>query len=77
MILLYREEICMVLIYTEATGWISVDLTTFYKSSINGEMASLSVWNFKSYGGTMYYAILRKHIQAIKGPEDSIKRLEK
>ena len=66
----------MVLIYTEATGWISVDLTTFYKTSINGEMDRLVVWNFKSYGGTMYYSILRKHIQVIKGPEATIQKLE-
>ena len=66
-----------VTIYTEGTGWIEIDISSFYKTQLTGEMTYLDVWNFKSPSGENFYSIKRTSIEVIKGPEDIIKRLEK
>ena len=66
-----------VTIYTEGTGWIEIDIPSFCKTEITGEMAYLAVWNFKSPNSTNFYSIKRNSIEVIKGPEDIIKMLEK
>lgn len=66
-----------VTIYTEGTGWIEIDIPSFYKTQLTGEMTYLDVWNFKSPSGENFYSIKRTSIEVIKGPEDIIKMLEK
>lgn len=65
-----------VTIYTEGTGWIEIDIQSFYKTQIIGEMAYLDVWNFKNSSGEDFYSIKRTSIEVIKGPEDIIRMLE-
>lgn len=65
-----------VTIFTEGTGWIEIDIPSFYKTEITGEMAYLAVWNFKSPNSTNFYSIKRTSIEVIKGPEDIIRTLE-
>lgn len=66
-----------VTIYTEGTGWIEIDIPSFYKTQLTGEMAYLDVWNFKNSSGKNFYSIKRTSIEVIKGSEDIIKMLEK
>ena len=66
-----------VTIYTEGTGWIEIDISSFYKTEITGEMTYLDVWHFKNPNSTNFYSIKRTSIEVIKGPEDVIKILEK
>lgn len=65
-----------VTIYTEGTGWIEIDISSFYKTQLTGEMAYLDVWNFKNSSGEDFYSIKRNSIEVIKGPEDIIRTLE-
>jgi len=44
-----------VTIYTEGTGWIEIDVSSFYKTQLTGEMAYLDVWNFKCPNSTNFY----------------------